>query len=492
MYVLGVDGGTESVRASLFDLAGNQLAFAAATYHTYYPRTSWAEQDPSDWIRCVGTAVKGCVEQARRKGLAGEIKAMSLDTTCCTVVALDSGGAPLRNAILWMDMRAAEQAARVSRTSDDALRVNGAGQSGVSAEWMIPKALWLKENERETYDQAATICEYQDFMNLYLTGRLCCSVNNVSIRWHYDVEKGWPISLLDALGMPEILKKWPKDVLKLGENVGGLTEDAALHLGLPVGLPVAQGGADAFVGLIGLGVIQHGQMGLLMGSSHLHLGCTKDSFENPGIWGTYRSAVIDGLNIVEGGQTSTGSIIAWYKRMTGEEYSLLNRQAEHVAPGCDGVLCIDHFQGNRTPWTDPLSRGAITGLSLNHTKAHVYRALIESICYGTECVLESMRDGGFSANSIVVAGGPTKSPLWLQIHADVSQVPFVVTKVSDAPALGSAICAAVSASLFKDIQSACEVMVHVDRVVHPNPTLKEVYQHNLKRYKALYKALKDT
>lgn len=312
-------------------------------------------------------------------------------------------------------------------------------------------------------------------MNLHLTGRLCCSVNNISIRWHYDVERGWPTTLLEKLGMSDVLDKWPKEVVKLGEIVGGLTPEAALELGLPVNLPVAQGGADAFIGLIGLGVIHPGQMGLLTGSSHLHLGCCKDMFESPGVWGTYRSPLIDGVNIVEGGQTSTGSIIAWLKRLCEEsDYEALNEEAQRIEPGCDGVVCLDHFQGNRTPHTDPFSRGAITGLSLNHTRAHLYRALIESICYGTECVLEAMREGNFKASSIVIAGGPTKSPLWLQIHADVSQVPFVLTKVPDAPALGSAICAAVAAGLFHDIPSACKAMVHVERVVEPNPALREI------------------
>jgi ribulose kinase len=416
---------------------------------------------------------------------------MSIDTTCCTVVALDESGKPLRPAILWMDMRAADQADRISKTGDTALRVNGAGKGAVSAEWMIPKSLWIKENEPEIFDAAATICEYQDFMNLYLTGRRCASINNVSIRWHYDVERGWPVSLLEKIGMTDILDKWPKEVLKLGEIVGGLTPEVAENLGLPVGLPVAQGGADAFIGMVGLGAIKPGQMALLTGSSHLHLGCVKDVFESPGVWGSYRDAVIDGMSVIEGGQTSTGSVIAWLKRICGEEdYVCLEEEAKGVDPGCNGVLCLDHFQGNRTPWTDPLSRGCITGLSLNHTRAHLYRALIESVCFGTECVLEAMREGNFVASSIVIAGGPTKSPLWLQTHADVSQLPLIITKVSDAPSLGSAICAAVGAGLFEDIPSACNAMVHVERIVKPNAALKEVYQNHVQRYKKLYVAMK--
>ena len=438
--------------------------------------------------------MRGAIEAAKNSSGGfkdeEEIACMCVDTTCCTVVALDQEGKALRPAILWMDMRSAKQAERILLTKDPALRINNGGHGPVSAEWMVPKALWLKENEPEVYNQAKYICEYQDYMNFYLTGRMCASVNNISIRWHYDADTGWPLSLLKSLDMSELLAKWPQEVLKLGDIVGGLTKEAAAHLGLPVGLPVAQGGADAFVGMIGLGVIRPGEMALLTGSSHLHLGCSDKMFESRGVWGTYRNAVIDGVNVVEGGQTSTGSIVAWLKKVSLiEDYEELNKEAESIAPGCDGVLSLDHFQGNRTPFTDPLSRGAITGLSLGHTRAHLYRSLIEAVCYGTECVLEAMRASSFIPESIVIAGGPTKSELWLQCHADVSQLPIILTKVSDAPCLGSAILAAVGAKLFSDVESAVKAMVHVKRVIQPNTELKAVYQANVEKYRALYHRL---
>ena len=178
-YVLGIDGGTESLRACLFDLEGNLVRHEARAYTTTHPRTAWAEQNPSDWLSCLGEAVRAVCQNVDPEA----IKALSIDTTCCTVVALDGNAQPLRPAILWMDMRAAQQARAVSNVDDSALRVNGAGTGQVSAEWMIPKALWLKENEPHVYGAAKTICEYQDYMNFYLTGRMCASINNVSIRW---------------------------------------------------------------------------------------------------------------------------------------------------------------------------------------------------------------------------------------------------------------------------------------------------------------------
>ncbi|KAL4523089.1 hypothetical protein Ndes2437B_g00232 [Nannochloris sp. 'desiccata'] len=447
------------------------------------------QQNPSDWWQALGSAVRQAVQESLID--PSSISALCVDTTCCSVVALDDDGQPLRPALLWMDMRSAPQAARIAACKDPALCVNGGGAGPVSAEWMVPKALWLKENEEEIYNFATYICEYQDYINYHLTGHMCASVNNVSVRWHYDTERGWPESMLETLGLEALLKKWPRQILPLGAVVGGLTASAAAHLGLPEGLPVAQGGADAFVGMIGLGVIDPGNMALLTGSSHLHLGCTDSTFHGSGIWGTYRDAVIPKVNIVEGGQTSTGSIIAWYRNLLGSpSYEDLNAEASAVPVGCEGVVCLDHFQGNRTPHTDPLSRGAITGLTLKHGRGHVFRSLIESVCYGTEAVLESMRANGYSPQSIVVAGGPTKSDLWLQCHADVTNLPFVLTKVSDAPALGCAILAAVAGGLFPDVHAAVKAMVHIERVVEPNTEAHYLYKQHYAAYTQLYPALK--
>src|SRR5215468_7381522 len=143
---------------------------AASAYETRFPQPAWAEQDPADWWRAVGIAVRAAVTQAGVK--AGDIAAIGLDTTCCSVVALDAAGEALRPALIWMDVRSTEQAARVTASGNPSLKVNSDGRGPVSAEWMIPKALWLKEREPESFERAATICEFQDYINHRLTGRM--------------------------------------------------------------------------------------------------------------------------------------------------------------------------------------------------------------------------------------------------------------------------------------------------------------------------------
>jgi len=489
-YVIGIDGGTEGLRAAVVDLDGTVLAMAASAYETRFPHPAWAEQDPADWWRAVGIAVRGAVAQAGVQ--PGDIAAIGLDTTCCSVVALDAAGEALRPALIWMDVRSAEQAARVTASGDSSLKVNGDGRGPVSAEWMIPKALWLKEREPASFERAATICEFQDYINHRLSGRMVASINNASVRWHYDARgSGYAASLVRHLGMEALLEKWPREVVPLGAVIGGLTAQAAEHLGLAKGLPVTQGGADAFIAMIGLGVIRPGRLALITGSSHLQLGLSDTEFHGQGVWGSYADAVVPGLHVVEGGQTSTGSIVAWLRRLLGEQttYERLDAEAASLPPGAEGLVVLDHFQGNRTPYTDPDSRGIVAGLTLKHGRAHIFRAVLEGIAFGTELIFETMRKAGFAPKDLVICGGATRSDLWLQIHADVCGLPLSLTRVADAPILGSAILAAVGMGLHPDLESAVARMVHVERRVEPDARRHEAYRPFYEAYKESYRAL---
>jgi ribulose kinase len=490
-YVIGVDGGSESLRAFVFDLEGDPRGSHATAYKTDFPQPSWAEQNPEDWWQALSASVKAALAQA--KVAAEEVIALCVDTTCCSVVTLDRDGLPLRPAMIWMDVRSARQADAIAATKDSALRVNGAGAGPVSAEWMIPKSLWIKENQREFFDRAEKIGEFEDYLNLRLTGRWVGSLNNMSVRWHYQSDHGGrPVTLLRTLGLEDLLDKWPKEVIAPGNVIGPLTSTAAEHLGLKAGTPVVQGGADAFIGMVGLGVTEPGEMAMITGSSHLHLGVAAKPVHKPGVWGTYMDAVYPGKAIIEGGQTSTGSVVAWFKRNFARDtsYDELNEAAGALEPGAEGLVVLDHFQGNRTPYTDAASRGAITGLTLKHTPVHVFRAMIEGICLGTRLIIDSFGEA-FSAKRIVAAGGPTNSRLWLQIHADTIGVPLELTEAPNAPALGCGILAAYGIGRFRTIEEGCKAMVRRKTIVEPDPKRTQLYEREVyPRYRALYGALK--
>ena len=221
-YVIGVDGGTESIRAFVFDLEGKPLASVATPYKTDFPNPSWAEQNPEDWWACMGQSVKGAVAKA---GVSpSDIIALSVDTTCCSVVALDQSGKPLRPCMIWMDVRSAKEADDVAATGDPNLRVNGGGAGPVSAEWMIPKSLWMKRHQPEIFKRAAKVGEYQDYINLRLTGRWVGSLGNAAVRWHYQTQHGGvPRSLLKALDLSDLEEKWPNPIVAPGTPIGPLT-----------------------------------------------------------------------------------------------------------------------------------------------------------------------------------------------------------------------------------------------------------------------------
>ncbi len=497
---MGIDFGTGGARVGIFDREGTALVFNSVEWETKFPRSGWAEQDPDVWWSNLVQASRGALEKS---GISSEeIVSIAVDTTSCTVVAMDAQDRPLRPAIMWMDVRASDQAQRVSETGDPALKYNGYGP--VSAEWALPKSLWLKENEPETYKNAKHICDCQDWLNHRLTGEWAASINVVAVKYHYDRDVGgWPESLYAAVGAEDVLEKFPDPVLDLGAVVGELKKDAAEELGLKAGTPVAQGAIDGCSGALGLGVVEPGTMALITGSSHAVLGQLAAPIHGRGFWGAYTDALVPGQYMVEGGQVSTGSIVAWFKnqfamKANGEAkergvdpYVILNEMAETIPIGSDGLLLIDYFQGNRTPHTDSLARGMFWGLSLGHTEAHMFRAILEGICYGTENIFRTMRGHDFEPRLNVVSGGPTKSKLWMQMHADVANIPISLTRESEGPVLGSAMLAAVGAGIYPDVRTAAQHMVHTENTIEPNQEAHEAYKFYVDRYIETYPAMRE-
>ena len=515
--VIGVDGGTESIRACCFDaLDGTVVGESCASpYPTHHPQPGWAEQHPLDWYEQLGASVRGALQSLTTNDNEEgdyEICAICMDTTCCSVVFLDDAHEPIRPALLWMDARSAPQTQQIMQDcrGNPALDVNCGGDGPLSAEWMTPKALWVFQNEPTVWAQSDTICEYQDYLNFKLTGTMVASSCNAASRWHWNGDEcileerggggggdkktfpGRPLSMYKKLGIPDLAHKLPHKCLPMGSLVGHLTPEAAQELQLPEGLPVVQGGADAFVGMIGLGCIHPGQLCLITGSSHLHCVVTSKPSTAPGTWGAYRGAPLPGMNFAEGGQSSTGSIVRWAKHAlfqggggAGEElsYQELDTEAGAVPPGSDGLVALATFCGSRTPITDPLARGALIGLTLSHTRAHIWRALMEGVCFGTRACIEGLAKAGHASDEIIIAGGATRSPLWLQMHADVTGLPVVVCENGDAPLLGCAVLASVGVGIHKDVEGAVKAMVRQARRVVPDTDIASQYS---KLYEEVY------
>lgn len=499
-YVIGIDGGTESIRVGLFDLKGELILARHQSYKTYFPQSGWAEQDPDEWWQALCTATNTLIKESAVS--PSDIKGIGVDATSCTVVFLDQRKRPLRKALLWMDVRSDQEARFIAECGHAALKYNGHGN--VSAEWMPCKALWVKRHQPDIYRNADGVCEYLDYINYRLTGEYVGSINTASVRGYYDDDMGgYSQSFYETIGLEDLVAKFPSTVLDMAAPVGQVTKTAAADLGLQEGTVVAQGGADAFVGMIGLNVVNPGQLAFITGSSHLALGLTKQAFHQKGIFGTYPNAVIRGLHAVEGGQISTGSIIQWFKShfLQGLEaeattsdmsiYELMGQKAEDIQIGSEGLIVLDSFQGNRTPLVDSNLRGAIWGLSLRHRPEHIFRAIMEGVAYGTEYIFRTFREAGYSVAQIFACGGATRSRLWMQIHSDVSGIPIQIPEVQDAPLLGSAILAAVASGLYPTIQDGAQKMVRVRDRILPDQKNHETYKFFVDRYIETYDRLAE-
>ena len=498
-YVLGIDVGTQSVRAALVDLQGRTHHYATIAIDTFYPRPAWAEQSPSDWLKAASHAVLKVLAQS---GISKErVLAIGLDCTACTVVACDLAGHPLRPALLWMDQRAHVESEEISATLDPALRYCS---GRVSPEWMLPKALWLKRNEPNLYRDADRIVECTDWMMHELTGEWTLSLNHVAVKWNYSrPDGGWPTHLLKRLQLDDLLAKWPESIVPLGGGYAVLSERGATLLGLNPGIPVAQGGIDAYLGMLGLGATNDGDLAVIVGSSTCHLAQSSEGVFGSGASGCFPDATVEGLFTIEAGQTATGSILDWYRRhFAGREtaeaerrgvnvYEILDEQAAAVPPGAEGIVVRDDWQGNRSPFKNPKARGAITGLTLSHTSGHVFRAVYEATAMGPRHIVEATSKHGLKVERIFVGGGGAKSPLWLQIHADLLKMPIHLTRETETCALGSAMSAAIAARVFRNFDEAAAAMVKVERVVEPNPSHFAVYDDLFGRYVETYHRLND-
>ena len=360
---------------------------------------------------------------------------------------------------MWMDMRAHKEAAEVAGTGDPCLRYVGGGN--VSAEWFPCKMAWVKKNERRIYDNARTVFEQTDWLAFRLTGERTIGLNTATIRWFYNInEGGLPTSFYKRVGLEDLLPKTPQRVVRIGEMVGGPTKEMAELTSLPAVLLFTGGSADGYSAVIGINAMSLGTIALITGSSHVQVGITDKEVHARGLFGSYPDVLLPGLQAIEGGQVSTGSVLRWFiSAFVGKEveleaaragvsvYDELNARATAIAPGSEGCLVLDHWQGNRTPWTDPLSRGVIRGLTLSHTPAHIYRAIIERGCIRDRSDFPQLETEGVRIDRVIACGGATQSALWMKTHSDVSGKAIAIPYEQQAATLGSAIAATVAGGL---------------------------------------------
>lgn len=494
-YFMGIDMGTQGVRIGVYDEVGKIAAGCEEKWETRYPKPGWAEQDPRVWWSAVKKGLHKCSDAMPRE-VRMHIAACCVCATSSSVFAVDREGAPLMDAIMWLDARSCAEMEKINSTHHEILDYCG---GKTSFEWMIPKVLWLKHNRHALYQQSYKIVEQLDWVNYKLCAVFAASICNATCKWHYvNSRGGFQREFMEKVGLKDYEEKLITHVLKIGEPVGRIRRELAEELGFSEDMEIVQGGIDAHMAMLGLNVTSPGKLGIIMGTSFVHL-CLSQG-EKPrmtGIWGPYDSAVMENMWLLEGGQISAAGLVNWFKDNFHIEdgrngpYGSLMDSLKETEPGAEGITVLDYFQGNRTPYKNARAKGVIYGLNIEHTWKQIYRGVIEGVSFGTRSIIENFERQGCPVHVISVCGGVTRDQEWLQIIADITGRSIMVTRERQAGVLGCCIAAASGHRCYESFAQAAEKMVRIIRVVEPDAGRHQLYEKPYVRYLKLYRCLEE-
>ncbi|HEY2511253.1 MAG TPA: FGGY-family carbohydrate kinase [Polyangiaceae bacterium] len=510
---LGIDVGTASVRAGLFDREGRRLGLGVEPITIYRPREDFVEQSSDDVWRAAGIAVRQALAEAKVD--PGSVRGIGFDATCSLVllgeddrpVTVSPTGNDAQNVIVWMDHRATDQAARINAGQHGVLRYVG---GGVSPEMETPKLLWLKERLPSSWGRVKRFLDLPDFLVYRATGHDVRSLCTTVCKWTYlGHEGGWDAAFFRSVGLGELADEGfvriGTQVRPMGERAGVLSERAAGELGLAPGIPVGVAIIDAHAGGLGvLGATVPGESGgeeslaervaLIGGTSTCHMAISREPRFVRGVWGPYFSAMVPGWWLTEGGQSATGALLdhvigthAESATLTREAATrkthaaaLLNERLEALAAEAkvpfpaaltrDLHVLPDHH-GNRSPRADPTLRGMISGLKLGEGRdslALLYLAAVQALALGTRHILEALQASGYRTTTLMATGGDAKNPVFLREHADATGCRVVLPREPEAVLLGSAMLGAVASGDRSSIAEAMHTMSAADRIIEPS------------------------
>ena len=505
---LGIDVGTGSVRAGLFDESGRKHGQGVHPIQIFRPAEDFAEQSSEDIWNAAGVAVRFALAEAGAPPDA--VRGVGFDATC-SLVAVDAAGRPVsvsptardeQNVVLWMDHRAIDEAARINATGHDVLRYVG---GVISPEMEMPKLAWLSRHHPECWRRAHRFFDLPDYLTFRATGSETRSLCTTVCKWTYLGHEGrWADDFLEQIGLGELARdghaRIGERVRPLGETLGHTTEAAARELGIAAGTPVGVSIIDAHAG--GLGLLGTGlgaavdeamletRLALIGGTSSCHMAVSQKPRYVAGVWGPYFSAMVPGMWLTEGGQSATGALIdhVIQSHVRGPElasaaaregttvYALLNRELERLAEGKSvhsltaELHVFPDFHGNRSPRADPTLRGMLSGLKLTDSLsslALLYLATIQAIAHGTRHILSALTASGYRIDTILACGGDTKNPLFVREHADITGCRIVLPQEPEAVLLGSALLGAVAAGRYPSVVSAMAHMSQAGSVIEP-------------------------
>jgi xylulokinase len=453
--LLGLDVGTSSLKAGLFTLSGQVVGLAEAAYPLLTPEPGALEQDPRHWWAALISVCRQLLERDRPR-----VGALALCGQAPSLVAVDTALEPTHPAITWLDQRPAATAEHLYARLGQVVPLWGSWPAQIA---------WFAQARPDALARSRWLMGCPDYLAARLTGEPTLML-------------AWPAAELDAARVDPRLVP-PQSTP--GEIVGAVTSGAAEVTGLPPGTPVVAGFVDGIMGVLGSGVERPGDACINSGTSG-----TFSVVAQPGT-----GYPVLGLDILGAATNTSGKALDWFaERIARQEmpYDDLIAEAASVSPGAQGVLFLPHLAGERAPEPDPRSRGAWAGLTLEHDRGHLLRALLEGVAFSLRSVGEWLALNGAQIGEVRCVGGQARSPLWNQIKADVLNRPLLVPEVVDAAVVGAAVLAALAAGAYAGRQEAISHMVRIARRFEPEPATAARYEELYAAYRELYPALRQT
>jgi xylulokinase len=484
--LLGIDISTTGAKALLIDQSGQVMARSTTPLSLQTPRPLWSEQDPRQWWTGIVKSVRQALSEAEVS--ADSIAAVGLTGQMHGLVLLDESGDVLRPAILWNDQRTGPQCDRIRERLGVERLIRITGNDALTG-FTAPKILWVQENEPEIYARARHILLPKDYIRFKLTGEYAMDRAGGSGTILFDLKKRtWSDEVLSALNIPA---DWLPPTYEGTQVTGVINTRAAAETGLLAGTPVVGGAGDQAAQAVGVGAVEPGIIALTLGTSGVVFAPTATALIEPeGRLHAFCHGLPDRWHFM-GVMLSAAGSLQWYRDTLAAEmeFADLVGEAEQVPPGSEGLFFLPYLTGERTPYADPLARGAWIGLTVRHRRAHMTRAVLEGVAFGLNDSFTLIQEAGLgSIDQVRISGGGAKSKLWQQILADVLDVELVTVNTTEGAAFGAALLAGVGAKIFADASSACRSMIQLTGSTQPSPG-KGVYQDFYPRYRALYPAL---
>ncbi len=491
-YLLGIDIGTYSSKGVLVREDG-RIAVGSIVEHTLeIPRPGWAEHDAeTTWWSDFLAITRSLLESG---GISPQrIAAVGFSAISPAVLPIDREGRPLRKAILYgIDTRATEEIAELQRVIDEDPSLRRAGVR-LSAQSASPKVLWIRKHETEVWEKTDLVVNGSGFLIRRLTGETALDIYESSsfapfVDWE---NRRWEPAFAEHVAPEERLPRlaWTCEI------AGRITAQGARQSGLAEGTPVITGTADAAAEAISAGSASPGDMMVMYGSSVFFILRTRRLHVTPHFW--CAPFLEEGTFVLTGGMSTAGSLTKWFRdqfaplemqveKAGGENaYAALAQLAAASPPGANGLVVLPYFAGERTPILDPDAKGVIFGLGLSHTRADVYRAVLESVGFGIRHNIDRMREEGAEPERILAVGGGTSNPLWMQIVSDIAGIDQHLPVERIGACYGDAFLAGIGAGLSAGIADAPR-WVEIGQVVRPESGAQRRYEENYRTYRDLY------